>query len=372
MIKLAVPEVGQEELDEIKKVFDSKYLVQGNKVNEFEKQIKDYLNVKHAIAVSSGTAALHLGLLALNIKPGDEIIVPDFTFPATSNVVEVTGAATRFVDISLDTLCMDVEKIEDKINGRTKAIIPVHEFGHPADMDKIINLAKKYNLKVIEDAACALGSEYKGRKVGTIGDIGCFSFHPRKVITTGEGGIVVTDNDELAEKIKILRNHGISHIAGKTSFLYAGLNYRMTDIQGAIATVQMKKLKGLNEKRTKLVRQYNELFKNIKEVRIPEEKSYAKHIWQTYHILLNRKCNRDKLIMMLKERKIESNFGAYAVHKERYYRDKYKCSDIEFPNSIYAYKYGIALPLHNSLEDKDIEHIVTEVYNVISNMDLLK
>jgi perosamine synthetase len=367
MIKLSLPDIGQEELDEIKKVFDSKYLVHGDKVEEFEDEIKKNLGVKNVIAVSSGTAALHLALLALGIGNNDEVIVPNFTFPATANVVENVGAITKFVDIELNSLCIDIEKIEEKITINTKAIIPVHEFGQSADMDKIIELAKKYNIKVIEDAACALGSEYKGNKVGTIGDIGCFSLHPRKAITTGEGGIVVTNNDDYAEKIRLLRNHGLSYIDGKPQFTMAGLNYRMTNIQGAIGVVQMKKINILNEKRRGIAEKYSELLKDIKYIRLPEEKSYGKHVWQTYHILLDKKIDRDKLILILKEKGIETNFGAYTVHNQPYYKEKYNLSDEDFLNSIFAQRNGLVLPLHGEVKDKDIEYIVDEICRQIGD-----
>ncbi len=366
MIKLAVPDIGREELDEVKKVFDSKYLVQGDKVEKFENQIKKYVNVKNVIAVSSGTAALHLALLAMEVKLGDEVIVPDFTFPATANVVEIVGATTKFVDIKLDSLCIDVDKIESMITNKTKVIIPVHEFGQSADMDKIINLAKKYNLKVIEDAACALGSEYKGKKVGTIGDLGCFSLHPRKAITTGEGGIVVTNNDELAERIRIFRNHGLSYRDGQPKFVTAGLNYRMTNIQGAIATVQMKKIEMINKKKIELATQYNNLLKDVKGITLPKEKKYGKHSWQTYHIILDEKYDRDKVIGILKEKGIESNFGAYSVHQQPYYKEKYGYSDYEFSNSIYAHRHGVALPLHSFLLSKEIIYIVLELEKILN------
>lgn len=365
MIKLAAPYMGAEELDEVKKVFDSEYLVQGNKVEEFENQLKEYLNVKHAIAVSSGTAALHLALLAMNIQKGDEVIVPNFTFPATSNVVELVGATTKFVDITLDSLCIDAEKIESMITDKTKAIIPVHEFGQSADMDKIINLSKKYNLKVLEDAACALDAEYKEKKVGTIGDIGCFSLHPRKAITTGEGGIVVTNNDNYAEKVKILRNHGLNYSNGKYNFTMAGFNYRMTNIQGAIGVVQMKKLKYINKTRKEIAEKYNELLMNIKGISLPEEKSYGKHVWQTYHIILDKHYFRDNLIEDLKTKGIETNFGAYAVHDEPYYKEKYHYNDSNFNNSIYASKFGLALPIHVKLKPEDIKYICNNLINLL-------
>ena len=221
MIKLSMPDIGLDEFEQIKEVLDSGYLVQGDKVDEFENLVKDYLKAKHVIAVSSGTAALHLALLALDIKAGDEVIIPDFTFPATANVIELVGATPVFVDIDLDSFCIDTKKIEEKISSRTKAIMPVQEFGQSSDMSKTLEIAERYNLKVVEDAACAFGSEYGEKKIGTIGDIGCFSLHPRKAITTGEGGLLTTNSDEYAEKLRILRNHGIKNINGNKVRIYS-------------------------------------------------------------------------------------------------------------------------------------------------------
>jgi dTDP-4-amino-4,6-dideoxygalactose transaminase len=365
MIKLGLPDIGEEELEEIKKVIDSKHLVHGDRVEELESLIRKYLNVKHAIAVSSGTAALHLALAALDIGVGDEVIIPDFTFPATSNVVELLGATSVFVDITLDSFCIDTRKVEDKITRNTKAILPVHEFGHCADMDRIIKLAQKYDLKVIEDAACALGATYKGEMAGTIGDIGCFSLHPRKAITTGEGGILVTNNDMLAEKLIILRNHGISYINGKPKFVSAGFNYRLTNIQGAIGTVQMKKLSRINAKREDIAKKYDELLRDIEGITLPIELSYGRHVWQTYHILLDKGQNREEIIQQLKNRNIESNFGAYAVHEQPYYKTKYNYGDGNYINSSYAYRCGLALPMHSGLENKDIVYIKESLNQVL-------
>lgn len=364
MIKLCIPSVGEEDVQAIREVIESKNLVQGKKVLEFEKRICDYLKVKNAIAVSSGTAALHLALMALEISSGDEVIIPDFTFPATANVVEVIGGITKFVDIDLDSLCIDTSKIEEQITDKTKVIIPVQEFGQSADMEKIITIAKKYNLKVIEDAACALGAEYKRNMVGTIGDIGCFSLHPRKAITTGEGGIVVTNDDELAEKIRVLRNHGIKYEDGKAQFVLPGLNYRMTDIQGAMALVQMNKLKDINKKRQELAFEYSTLLSKVEKVRIPVEMKNCKHIWQTYHIILDEKIDRDKFICKLKEEGIETNFGAHAVHCQKYYIEKYEYSGYE--NAVKAYKQGVALPLHDRLDKESIKFIVDKIISVIA------
>ncbi|MCW6074293.1 DegT/DnrJ/EryC1/StrS family aminotransferase [Clostridium sporogenes] len=367
MIRLSVPFIDDNEMNEIKNVLNSGYLVQGNKVEEFENLIKEYLNVKHAIAVSNGTAALHLSLIALDIKPSDEIIVPDFTFPATSNVVENMGAKSIFVDINLDDFCIDTDKIENKINNNTKVIIPVHEFGQVSNMDKIMDLASKYSLRVVEDAACALGAEYKNKKIGTIGDLGCFSFHPRKSITTGEGGIVVTNNDEFARKIRAIRNHGMDYCHGTPKFIFAGLNYRMTNIQGAIGVAQFRKLDKINKVRKMIANKYNERLYNIKEIILPREKEYSKHIWQTYHILLNETINRDSLIKNLKEKGIETNIGAYAVHEQDYYKKKYSYDHKEFKKSRFAWKQGLALPLYVGIKDNEIDYIVSQLKDHICN-----
>ncbi|WP_428817614.1 DegT/DnrJ/EryC1/StrS family aminotransferase [Clostridium butyricum] len=365
MIKLSTPDIGDEELQEIRKVFDSKYLVSGDKVSKFETLLKEYLNVKHVIAVSSGTAALHLALLALDIGSGDEVIVPDFTFPATANVVENVKADCKFVDISLNTFCIDEERIEEVITEKTKAIIPVQEFGQCCNMNSIMNIAKKYNLKVIEDAACALGSEYNGKKIGTIGEIGCFSLHPRKAITTGEGGIVVTNDDSIAEKIRITLNHGLTYINGKPDFVLPGLNYRMTNIQGAIGIIQMKKLEKINNSRKEQVEIYNKLLKNNDKIKLPIEEPYGKHVWQTYHVLLDESVDRDKVIKRLKENGIECNFGAYSVHSQSYYKNKYNCDQSKYKNSTYAFKYGLALPLHGELKYDDLKYITDTLKEVL-------
>lgn len=368
MIRLSVPDIGQEELEQIKEVLDSGYLVQGDKVEELERLVAEYLNVKNAIAVSSGTSALHLALIALGIKQEDEVIVPNFTFPATANVVELIGARTKLVDIKLDNLCIDIEQIEKKITERTKAIIPVHQFGQSARMDEIMLLAKKYNIKVIEDAACALGAEYKEKKVGTIGDIGCFSLHPRKAITTGEGGIVTTNNDELAEKIKVLRNHGISYRNGKPQFILPGFNYRMTNIQGSIGVVQMKKIEKINNKRKNIANIYNELLKDIEKITLPTELEYGKHVFQTYHIVLDETVDRNNVITKLREKGIETNFGAYAVHDQPYYKEKYQYMDYDFINSMIAHKNGLVLPLHCELTEDQIKDIVLNLDRTIKDI----
>lgn len=365
MIKLSNPEIGQEELDEIKAVLDSKWLTQGEWVEAFEQICASYLKVSQVIAVSSGTAALHLALLALDIGPKDEVIVPDFTFPATANVVEIIGAKTVLCDIDEESFCMDPSKIERLITKKTKVIMPVHEFGHVADMDQIVKLAKKHHLVVIEDAACALGAEYKGIKAGTIGDIGCFSFHPRKIITTGEGGILVTNNAELADKIRLLRDHGMFNGLTGKAVVMPGLNYRMTNIQGAIGKVQALKLESMIIKRRWVADKYNQLLGDLIEIKIPKCKEYCRHVYQTYHITLNSDINRDEVMKALRLKGIETNIGAYMIHGQPYYLEKYKSNPSQFRNSINAYEQGLALPLHSYLLEGDIEYVVSSLLEVV-------
>ncbi|MBK7854503.1 MAG: DegT/DnrJ/EryC1/StrS family aminotransferase [Bacteroidetes bacterium] len=241
-IPLMQPGINDSDIEAVANVLRSGMLVQGKSSLEFEKEIADYLGCKHAILVSNGTASLHLALIALGIQEGDEVIVPAFSYVATANVVELVGATPIFVDVSIDDFNIEVSQIEKCITPRTKAIMPVHEFGIAANMDEIIEIAKKHNLKIIEDAACALGAKYNGKFVGTLSDIGSFSLHPRKSITSGEGGIITTDDDTIADKIKLLRNHGQRTVDGEMIFEEAGFNYRLTDFQAALAHSQFKRM----------------------------------------------------------------------------------------------------------------------------------
>lgn len=364
MIRLTKPGIGKREIKEINKVLKSGFLVQGGNVSKFEKMIADYLKIKHAVAVSSGTAALHLSLIALGIGKDDEVIVPDFTFPATGNVVALVGARPILVDIDLKTYNIDSTKIEEKITSRTKAIIPVHEFGQSADMEPIAGIAKKYNLYVIEDAACALGAEYKCRKCGTMGDVGCLSFHPRKAITTGEGGMVVTNNKQIAEKVKALRNHGTVNRNGMNSFEYAGFNYRMTDFQGALGWVQMKRMDKTIERRRKLARLYDSLLENTDGLQPPFVANGNKHIYQSYVILLDEQMNRNVLIKRLKKKGIETTIGTYALHCQLFYQKNYVYKEGELKNSYRAFKQTLCLPLYAQMEQKDIREVAENLLRV--------
>lgn len=365
MIRLIRPEIGKREIREVERVLKSGLLVQGRNVEKFENMVAQYLNVKYAIAVSSGTASLHLSLIALGIKEGDEVIVPDFTFPATGNVVALVGAKPILVDVDLKTFNIDPSKIKEKITSKTKAIIPVHAFGQSADMNQILAIAKKYNLFVIEDVACALGAEYKTRKCGTIGDIGCFSFHPRKIITTGEGGMVITNKKEIAEKIISLRNHGIVSKNGQNSFEYAGFNYRMTDFQGALGWLQMEKIDEMIRKRRSLVILYNSLLKANKNISTPIVMSGNKHIYQSYIVLLSSRINRDKIMKKLREKEIETTIGTYALHCQLFYKNSYGYRQGELQNSYRAFKQSLCLPLYTKMSQKDISVVAKSLLSAV-------
>lgn len=364
MLKLAKPYIPDSAYEKVKEILESGNLIQGKYVRQFEQKVQEYLDVPNALMVSSGTAALHLALLALDIKLGDEVIVPAFTYPATVNVVEIVGAKPVLVDINLIDFCIDVQKIEQKITNKTKAIIPVHEFGQAADIKTITDLCKKYNLKLIEDAACALGSEYNGKKAGTYGDFGCFSLHPRKAITTGEGGIVVTSNERLAEKIKLFRNHGAYKKDCKLDFYLPGLNYRMTEFQAAIGIPQLEEIDSIINKRKEQAGIYNDLLQNIENIDIPETFENRKHVYQTYHILLKNK-NRDRLIKELRKQQIETNLGAQALHCLTYYREKYDYKKTDFVNAAFAYNQGLALPLGRHLKLEDIKKVSCALKEIV-------
>jgi perosamine synthetase len=357
MIKLAKPHIPKRAYEAVREVLESGDLIQGKYVLEFEHKLEEYLNVPYAKVVSSGTAALHLALLALDIRQGDEVIVPAFTYPATANVVELVGAKPILVDINLSDFCIDTSQIEEKINSKTKAIIPVHEFGQAAKMDDILAISKQYNLKIIEDAACALGAEYGGEKAGTLGDIGCFSLHPRKAITTGEGGIVVIQEKILARKIDLLRNHGAEKTGGKLDFYLPGLNYRLTDFQAAIGIPQLEELEQIIEIRKYQALKYDLLLQEINWIDPPANFPERKHVYQTYHVLVKNK-NRDDIITSLKEQGVETNMGAQALHCLTYFSEKYKFQPQDYPIAKFAYKQGLALPLGNHLLDADLNKVI--------------
>jgi dTDP-4-amino-4,6-dideoxygalactose transaminase len=357
-IPLLRPHFGLEELEEIKKVLDSGWVSQGPKVKEFEDKIAEFLGVKYAIAVTNCTAALHLALLSIGVKEGDEVLVADYTFPATGHAVLYCGARPVFVDVDLKTYNINPKLIEEKITNKTKAIIPVHTFGQPAEMTAILELAEDFNLKVIEDAACALGAGYKNTYAGTIGDIGCLSFHARKGITTGEGGMVVTDDASLADRIRNSSVFGMTSAWDREKsdrfiipeFTEVGYNYKMSDITAAVGVAQLRKLDKIIERKRELAKYWDEKLQEMEFIEAPYVSENVKHVYQSYVALVDKDINRNKLIETLMKKGIQTQIGTYASHIQPVYNSGDKC-----PNSLDIFNRSLALPMYYMLREEDID-----------------
>lgn len=368
MIRLNVPYTDQRELEEIAQVLSTGYFTQGPKTVEFEKRVADYIGSKYAFAMSSCTTALHLALVVLEIKPGDEVLVSDFTFPATANVVVQLGAIPVLVDIDLDTLTMNPDDLRRKITPRAKAIIPVDAFGCAADYDPILAIADEYNLAVIEDAATAIGAKYYDRYCGNLSTMGCFSFHPRKVITTGEGGMIITNDDALAEKIRLLRSHGGVRMGAWFQYEAAGFNYRLSDILSAMGVAQMEKLPWLIERKRELAASLSGRLKNIAGVRIPLEPKWGGHIYQSYVILVDEGFDRDRIVEGMKARGIETTLGTYALHDQPFFQREFGYQTSQLPNSHAAFRRTITLPLYPQMNESDLDLVADALLNeVIEN-----
>lgn len=356
-IPLAKPNIREKDIALVAEVLRSGMLVQGKYVAELESKFMELSGAKHASALSNGTATLHLALKALGIGPGDEVIVPAFSYMATANVVELVGAKPVFVDIDLATFNIDVTKIEAAITPATKAIMPVHEFGLACDIGTVMAIAGRHKLYVIEDAACALGAVYQQQHVGTFGDFGSFSLHPRKAISSGEGGVLLTNNAGYDKSVKLLRNHGTEIIDGKMEFTAFGFNYRMTDFQAALVVSQMEGLSKSIAYKNELADIYNKELKTEKLV-LPAVPAYTTHTWQTYHVLIDRSIDRDELIIKLKEKNIGVNYGAQCMPYMASFQNKYgyDCEAL-FPNALLAYKQGLALPIYDLVTSEQISYI---------------
>ncbi len=358
---LASPDIRDEDIAAVAEVLKSGMLVQGKEVAKFEAAVSDFIGVKHAICVANGTATMHLSLVAMGIGPEDEVIVPAFSYIATANVVELVGATPVFVDIDLKTFNIDVNSIEAVITSKTKAIIPVHEFGLAADIFRIKEIAQKHNLLLLEDAACALGATDKGQFTGSFGLAGSFSLHPRKAVTSGEGGIITTNNDDLANKLRVLRNHGIEMRAGEMDFVAAGFNYRLTDFQAALVNSQFKRLPDtLYYKKNLASIYFNEL--NTDRIILPTVPEGKEHTWQTFHVILQDDVDRATLIANLRTVGIGTNYGAQCISAQTFYVNKYGGNaEINYPNAYRAYTKGLAIPIYEKLTKEQIAFIANKI-----------
>jgi len=342
-IPIATPKVGFDEIQEVISVLKSKMLAQGKKVKEFEDKFAQYIGVKYAVACSSGTSALHMAYIALDLKKGDEVITTPFTFKSTINMIEAVGAIPVFVDIK-DDFNINEKLIQKAITKKTKAVVPVHLFGKPCNMKKIMEIAKKNNLKVIEDCAQACGAEFNKKKVGSFGDIGTFSFYPTKIITCGEGGMCITNRKDLAEKLKQIRNHGLNDEGKFVSF---GYNFRMTDIEAAIGIAQLEKIQSFIDVRKSVAFAYNYHLKKLAD--IPYEDDNTVHVYNNYSF---RVKNRDLFVKNLQANEI----GA------RVYYDK---PFANLPNATKISKEILSIPIRPNLTTEEMNHII---YNVKENI----
>lgn len=376
IIQISQPCFGEDEWKALREPLFSGWVTQGPKVKEFENHFAQRHQVKHAIAVSNCTTALHLSLLAAGIKEGDEVIVPAFTWVATANAVLYCNATPVFCDIDLKTFNINPAEIKKHITKKTKAIIPVHLFGLCADMDEIINAVGK-KIKIIEDAACAAGASYKEKPAGCLGDFGCFSFHPRKSITTGEGGMITTNDDESAKKVDMLRNHGASISEEQRykrnkpyilpEFNVLGYNYRMTDLQGAVGVAQLKKLDEYINERQKWADYYSNELKDIEWLKTPVVPENFKHGWQSYVLLIDEEKSpktRNEIMEELQQKGISTRPGTHAVHMLSFYRNKFRLKEKDFPNAFSANEYSMSIPLHNKMTDDDFQYVVEAIKTI--------
>lgn len=368
-IQISLPSTGEDEWLATKEPIMSGWLTHGPKVGEFEKAFAKRHDVKHALAVTSCTTGLHLALAALGVSEGDEVIVPAFTWVATANVVLYCGATPIFVDIDIADFNMDMNQVKNAITEKTKAIIPVHLFGVCADMTALKSIAG--NIPIVEDAACASGASFNNSAAGSLGNIGVFSFHPRKSITTGEGGMVTTNDDDLAEKMNMLRNHGASiseeqrHNGPRPyllpEFNLLGFNYRMTDLQGSVGLVQLAKLDGFINERQQWATYYENELAEIDWLRTPKVPSGTKAAWQAYVCYVDAKkapMPRNEIMEILQQKGISTRPGTHAVHMLGLYRDQFDIKPEDFPCAQKADAQSMAIPLHNRMNVEDYEYVV--------------
>lgn len=378
-LPFSTPSLGDEEINEVVDSLRSGWITTGPKVKRFEDAFKAYVGAPFAVPLSSATAGLHLTLLALKIKEGDEIITTPMTFASTVSMIILAGATPVLADIEPGTLNIDVAKVAEKITPRTRAIIPVHFAGQSCDLDPLFALARQHNLTIIEDAAHAAGSEYKGRKIGSLDSISIFSFHPNKNITTGEGGMVCTPDETLAEEISLLKFHGMSREAWKRfaasgtpnyDIMLPGYKYNMMDIQAAIGLHQLPRLDGFIDRRKEIAEQYNAAFADLAELALPAYAPYQqRHAWHLYTPLVRTELltiDRDRFMAELKELNIGSGLHYKAIHHHSWYRENLSVTDTELPNASYASDRILSLPLFPGMSDNDANDVITAVTDVIT------
>ncbi|MBN2027798.1 MAG: DegT/DnrJ/EryC1/StrS family aminotransferase [Actinobacteria bacterium] len=371
------PLIEQEEIDEVVATLRSGWVGTGPKVNRFERMFAAYKGIDHAIAVSSCTAALHLSMLAIGIEPGDEVIVPSMTFGATANAVIHAGGRPVLVDCERETMNVDVGDMERKITPRTRAVIPVHFAGRPCDMDAIAAIAEKYDLKVIEDCAHAVEAEYHGRKAGTFGDLGSFSFYVTKNVITGEGGMVITRDEEYANKIKVLALHGMSKDAWERfsdegykhyQYVYCGYKYNMTDMQASLGIHQLPRIDSYWERRREIWNAYNHAFRDLPVFTPAPEEKDTRHAYHLYTMLLdidNLAITRDRFLEEMTARNIGTGVHYIALHLHPYFQQQFGYRRGDFPNAEWISERTVSLPISPGLTGKDREDVIEAVADIL-------
>jgi len=367
MIPIAKPYLTADEAQAAHDTILTGWITQGPRVAEFEEKFAAYTGAKYAVAVSNCTTALHLAMIVAGVGPGDEVICPSMSYIATANSIKYVGAKPVFAEIDPANYNLDVKDTARKITSKTKAILLVHQIGMPADIDAFKKLADKHNLKLIEDAACAAGSSYKGAKIGSHSELVCFSLHPRKVISTGDGGFITTSREDYYQRMKLLRQHGMSvndrvrHESSKLIFedhVEVGYNYRMTDIQAAVGIKQLEKLDWIVAERRKVAARYHEAFKDIEFIQLPfEEEGYFSN-YQSYSIYLKDDCpvNRNEIMQKMLDDGISTRRGIMTAHRETAY--KTECAGLSLPVSEKSCDRSIILPLYIPMKDEDIEKVI--------------
>jgi dTDP-4-amino-4,6-dideoxygalactose transaminase len=364
MIRLAKPEI-EGSIEAVRSVLRDGFLIQGKHVERFEEMVASYVGRRHAVAVNSGTSAIQCALMALGIGEGDEVAVPDFTFPATANAVVACGATPVLVDIDLATFNVSLESLKSKLSERTKALMPVDLFGLAADIHGIEDVARGRDILVVEDSACALGSSIKAKMCGAFGEASVVSFHPRKIVTTGEGGMVLTDSTACRDAVRRLRDHGIDRSRGTPEFVIAGYNLRMTEIQGCLGVDQMDRIGSLIEARRRVAQLYNRLLGGQTEVTLPTEPEGFLHTYQSYVVLLSEDVDRDTVIARMKAVGVETAIGTYSIHEQPFYRSVLGCRPGSLPRSGYAFRHSLALPIYESMGEETVGEVVSRLKECI-------
>lgn len=370
-IPLSQPDIINREIDAVVSVLKTSYLSLGPKLQEFEKKIIDYVGTKYAVAVNSGTSGLHLIVRAMEVREGDEVITTPFSFIASANCILFEGAKPVFVDIDPKTLNIDCERIEEKISDKTKAILAVDVFGQPAEWDRLEEIAKKYSLKLIDDSAEALGAEYKGVKAGSFGDAGVFAFYPNKQITTGEGGVIITNDEKIAKLCRSMRNQGRDEGESWLQHERLGYNYRISDINCVLGIAQLERLDEILEKREKVAQMYNQRLKDLEGIKIPYVSSCVKMSWFVYVVRLRDSYtqeDRDSILGELKKRGIDCSNYFTPIHLQSFYRRMFGFKEGDFPITEKVSKTTVALPFYNNLLEKQIDYVCENLKEILEEM----